>query len=459
MADVADKLSHCQASTGLEDADLCTDILQSHGRDLEIAASSYSGVDHGVSRHELTDYPYAGVFDGADHGGDGRDPGSAWRIITLPISIVSGSLGLVYGAIGLGFCAASGVLLYSLGMFRFGSRRVLRGRGRGGSQSSSSPTAEAAEFAATFDREYAVDFKPSFVREAFMDAIQRSRSSRKLLFVYLHSPDHPDTLGFCEGTLGNEAFASFLDENFVSWGGNIRASEGFNISNSLRAWRFPFCAVVMPSSDQRIALLLQVEGTRTPEEMLALLQRVMEDSSHVLVTDRVEAEERRNNILRLREEQDAPYRAALEADQVRERERREEEERLEREGAEAEKKRKEEEEAKEREEREATESEAARARMRQEKAIALGDEPDKGPDVTHVLMRFPPNGERKSRRFQSKDKIQSLYDYVDSLGVLETEEYSLISTFPREVYGRDKLSMSLKDTALHPQASLFIELN
>lgn len=49
--------------------------------------------------------------------------------------------------------------------------------------------------------------------------------------------------------------------------------------------------------------------------MLAILQRVVEDSSPTLVTARVEAEERRTN-LRLREEQDAAYRAALEADQV-----------------------------------------------------------------------------------------------------------------------------------------------
>ncbi|CDY10335.1 BnaC05g29440D [Brassica napus] len=54
---------------------------------------------------------------------------------------------------------------------------------------------------------------------------------------------------------------------------------------------------------------------------------------------RVEAEERRTN-LRLREEQDAAYRASLEADQARESQRQEEEERLEREAAEADRKRK-----------------------------------------------------------------------------------------------------------------------
>lgn len=50
--------------------------------------------------------------------------------------------------------------------------------------------------------------------------------------------------------------------------------------------------------------------------MLAILNRVVEESAPVLVAARLDAEERRNNI-RLREEQDAAYRAALEADQVR----------------------------------------------------------------------------------------------------------------------------------------------
>lgn len=50
--------------------------------------------------------------------------------------------------------------------------------------------------------------------------------------------------------------------------------------------------------------------------MLMILQRVLEESAPVLVAARLEAEERRNN-MRLREEQDAAYRAALEADQVR----------------------------------------------------------------------------------------------------------------------------------------------
>ena len=61
--------------------------------------------------------------------------------------------------------------------------------------------------------------------------------------------------------------------------------------------------------------VIQVEGPKSPEEMLVILQKVLEESSPVLVAARLDAEERRNN-MRLREEQDAAYRAALEADQV-----------------------------------------------------------------------------------------------------------------------------------------------
>ncbi|CAL5206856.1 unnamed protein product [Lathyrus oleraceus] len=467
MADVADKLAYFQAITGLEDVDLCTEILAAHGWDLELAISSFT-----TTSHPTTATATAGDDDVVDVNVNNNNlqsssqselplppppPGLAWKIIKLPVSVISGSLGLISGAVGLGLWAAGGVLSYSLGFM---------GLGPGSATSSSSASAplvsvsaattEAMNFVAAFERDYGTT-KPNFVGEGFMDALQRSRNSFKLLFVYLHSPDHPDTPLFCRRTLCSDGFVEFVNQNFVCWGGSIRASEGFKMSNSLKASRFPFCALVMAATNQRIALLQQVEGPKSPEEMLVTLQRVLEESSPVLVAARLDAEERRNNV-RLREEQDAAYRAALEADQARERQRREEEERLAREAAEAERKLKEEEEARERAAREAAEKQAALAKLREEKAQSLGEEPEKGPNVTQVLVRFP-NGVRKERRFNSTVTIQSLYDYVDSLGCLEVENYSLVSNFPRVVYGQEKLTLSLKEAGLHPQASLFVELS
>lgn len=266
MVDVADKLAYFQAITGLEDPDLCTEILQAHDWDLELAISSFTSTNPPPQQSNTGNTSNLSSSDGQNpvHRSDSSGnvvpgPGLAWKLITLPYSVVSGSIGLISGAVGLGLWAAGGVLSYSLGMLGLGS-----GSGRNGESSArlvsvSAAASEAMEFVAAFEREYG-NVKPNFVSEGFMDALQRSRGAFKLLFVYLHSPDHPDTPSFCEGTLCNEVLAAFVNENFVAWGGSIRASEGFKMSNSLKASRFPFCAVVMPAANQRIALLQQVSN-------------------------------------------------------------------------------------------------------------------------------------------------------------------------------------------------------
>lgn len=265
MGDVADKLAYFQAITGLEDTDLCTEILSAHNWDLELAISSITATD--VNRPSSSSAA-AGVStatartneESRDAGlvfppnANNQPPGLAWKLVTLPFSIISASLGLVSGTIGFGIRLASGVLSYSLGVVG------LNGAARAGTTplvSVSQSAAEAMDFVANFERDYG-RVRPNFVTEGFMEALQRSRHEYKLLFVYLHSPEHPDTPGFCERTLCNEMLAAFLNENFVAWGGSVKDSEGFKMSNSLKASRYPFCAVVMAATNQRIALLQQV---------------------------------------------------------------------------------------------------------------------------------------------------------------------------------------------------------
>lgn len=73
--------------------------------------------------------------------------------------------------------------------------------------------------------------------------------------------------------------------------------------------------VFISIADNLYIHVAKVEGPKSPEEMITILQRVVEQYATSLVAARIEAEERLNN-QRLREEQDAAYRAALEADQV-----------------------------------------------------------------------------------------------------------------------------------------------
>lgn len=260
---MADKLAYFQAITGIDDADLCTEILSAHNWDLELAISSITSAD-GDRPSSSSAAPTTAAranLEPQDSGlvlapnGSNQPPGLAWKLVTLPFSIISGSLGLISGAIGFGMWAAGGVLSYSLGAVG------LTSTSRAGTTplvTVSPSVSEAMDFVASFERDYG-RVMPHFVTEGFMDALQRSRHEYKLLFVYLHSPEHPDTPAFCEGTLCNEMLAAFLNENFVSWGGSVKASEGFKMSNSLKASRYPFCAVVMAATNQRIALLQQVQ--------------------------------------------------------------------------------------------------------------------------------------------------------------------------------------------------------
>ncbi|KAJ0964083.1 hypothetical protein J5N97_029205 [Dioscorea zingiberensis] len=453
MADPSfeEKVFYFQAITGLNDHDLSTEILAAHGWDLELAVSSFTST---VAPDPPTQNPSSAASPpGRDHASP-APPSLAWRLATLPFYVVSGGVGLVAGTVGLGVWIAGGLLSRSLNLLGLLPRDQAAPR----LIPFSPPASEAADFVTAFERDYgaAATAKPEFVMEGFSEALRRAQREHRQLFVYLHSPDHNDVPAFCRGCLCSATVATYLNENFVCWGGSIRGSEGFNMSNIFMASCFPYCAVVWVSGNQQMELLGQIEGPKSPEEMLGILQQVVEWSTPALVAARLQDEERRNN-LRLREEQDAAYRAALEADQAREQQKKEEQEILEREAAEAERKRIEEEEAQERAAQDAVKKEAALAEQRQEKAMSLGAEPEKAPDVTQVLVRFP-TGERKERRFHSSATIKSLYDFVDSLDHLNTEKYRLVSNFPRISFGPEKYSLSLKEAGLHPQASLFVEV-
>nr|GEU91740.1 hypothetical protein [Tanacetum cinerariifolium] len=153
------------------------------------------------------------------------------------------------------------------------------------------------------------------------------------------------------------------------------------------------------SVGQSISLLRQFEGPASVEDMLKELQSVLKESLSALI--------------------------ALEADQAKE-------------------------------DQNQLEQEDAEAKLYKDKASALGPEPEKGPDVTQVLVRLP-NGERKGRRFHCNDTLQSIYDFVDSSGILEVGSYTLVTFFPRVLYGQDELSSTLLELGLYPQASLFVE--
>ncbi|KAH7447186.1 hypothetical protein KP509_01G095600 [Ceratopteris richardii] len=484
FADNDDKIAHFQAVTGLQDSNLCAQILQNFNWDLDLAVGYIA--DGNMDEHGLfaatdsSDQSLSSAGPSSSHIDSVGDvdseqtplipsarnhvivpqqagPGLIWRVATLPFSVIRGSYNVMYGAVGLGMWIAGSVLSHSLGALGLGVQQHVNHRGEGANPllPTSVGAGEAFNFVRSFEREYGT-FHPAFETMSFMDALRRAKLQYKFLFVYLHSPDHENTPLFVEQTLCSELVVQFLNEHFIIWGGNIRSTEGYKMSNSLKASTFPFCAVVIASSNQQVSLLQQLEGQKSAADLISALQRLLDEQGASLVAARIEEEEREMN-RRLRDEQDAAYQASLQADQERERQRREEEQRLAAEKAEAERKQREEEEAARRAAQKAAEKQKALEKRRQQKILALGPEPEKGPDVTEVLIRFP-NGERKGRRFFCNSTLASIYDYVDSLPDFNAGNYKLVSNFPRIVYTSDKLGMTLKDAGLHPRASLYIQI-
>eukprot|EP00245_Coleochaete_scutata_P007812 TRINITY_DN23582_c0_g1_i1.p1 TRINITY_DN23582_c0_g1~~TRINITY_DN23582_c0_g1_i1.p1 ORF type:complete len:513 (-),score=117.01 TRINITY_DN23582_c0_g1_i1:700-2238(-) len=504
--DANQKVAYFQDVTGIEDRDQVVKILEAHNWDLNsaiqmilaLSASDHQDDDNGlgvnsagaqntgsVEYRENQFLANGGAASGGSSGSDvvrgrlnavaggaGQLPASprlVWRLVMLPVSIVRGSVGLFFGAVGLSLWAAGSVVNYSVNtltsvaswvatqgqqhLIQQHQQQMTRRRLLGGGPEHGG-VSEASLFLQRFELEYG-PAHPAFLETNFMEAVRLAGEQFKFLFVYIHSAEHSNTPAFCRSALCSEPVIRFVDENFVAWGGDVRGSEGFQMSNVLKASTFPFCCIVTGSTGQRVALLQVVEGPKTPEELVEVLRRVLEEQGPMLVAQRMEMEERALS-RRLREEQDAAYQAALLADQERELKRKEEAERLQREAAEAAKRKQEEEEAARRAAEAVAEREAALERRRIEKAAALGPEPEKGPDVTQVLIRFP-NGDRKERRFPRTAPVQAVYDYVDSLGGFKAVHYSLVSNFPTTVYGPETLSLPLESVGLHPHASLFLQ--
>ncbi|CAO2819043.1 unnamed protein product [Amaranthus hypochondriacus] len=293
----------------------------------------------------------------------------------------------------------------------------------------------------------------------FIQALKIAQDEKKFVFLYLHSPDHPFTADFCCQTLCSEIVVQFLDANFVSWGAIADRGEGLQMSGILRPPSFPFCAVIAPAAGDNIAVLQQIEGPVSPAELVEILQRTLEEQGIAFGSARAKEEDRRRADRRLREEQDAAYLAALKLDQERERLRNLPPQQT--------------------TQKPETQKQASDRgfiqwprqnpilnKASQVKVSAAINSENLHKDsvnkannnaMTQILIRFP-NGERREHSFSATDKVQAIYNYIDALGLPGIQNYRLISSFPRKVFGFDQMDMTLIDAGLHPRASLFLAL-
>ncbi|XP_058733608.1 plant UBX domain-containing protein 10-like [Vicia villosa] len=302
-------------------------------------------------------------------------------------------------------------------------------------------TSDEWTFLNTFEQQYGTKH-PFFYACRFNEAMKLAKQDQKFAFVYLHSPDHPFANVFCKETLCSELVIQFLDVNFVCWGGVADRGEGLKMASTLRPTSFPCCAVISTGPSDSIMVLQQVEGPVSPAELVEILQTTLEEQGVAFGSAKAKRDEKIQADRRLREEQDAAYFEALKIDK----------------------------------EKEKLRSLPSKEKVQIQKSVETqniisngklkinsSEKKDKGivvrgkeTQVAEILIRFP-NGERREHSFQCSDKIQSIFSYVDSLGLSVLGNYRLVSNFPKRVYGVDQMRMTLKDAGLYPKASLFLE--
>nr|WMZ41597.1 FADD protein [Altica viridicyanea] len=302
---------------------------------------------------------------------------------------------------------------------------------------------------------------PAFFQGTLDDAIREACSKpakdRKILAIYLHHDASVLTNVFCTQLLGFESVMQMFENNFVLWGWDITfesnrrklqqsvtASLGNTAAMSLRnipVDRLPVI-ILITKIRSTIEIFSVVYGNVGVNELLSsLIECVEVFTEHQRVEIKEEEERAEREMVKL--EQDLAYHESLTADRAKEEAKRLQEQ--------------EENEIKKRLECERAISEAKKEAFRKEVEASLPPEPPlgQGDSITKIRFRLP-KGEHLERRFQANTPLKILLDFLIVQGY-PTEEYKVISSWPRrDLTSLDK-NNTLKELKLCPQETVILE--
>lgn len=311
-------------------------------------------------------------------------------------------------------------------------------------------------FTAEFSRRYG-DCHPVFyigsLEAASQEAFYGKARDRKLLAIYLHNDESVLSNVFCSQMMCADSIVSYLSQNFITWAWDVTKEAnkarlltmctrhfGSVVAQTIRTYKtdqFPLLLIVMGKRTSNEVLNV-IQGNTTVDELMMRLMGAMEIFTGQQQEDIKDEDEREAREM-VKREQDEAYRLSLEAD----RKKREAQEREEAEQVRQERIRKEQE-----EEREAI-------RLSLEQALPPEPKEEGGEPISKLRIRTP-SGEFLERRFLGGCKLQVLFDFVASKGY-PSDEFKLLTTFPRRNITQLDPAWSLVEAKLFPQETLFLE--
>ncbi|UJR27936.1 hypothetical protein I4U23_009196 [Adineta vaga] len=289
--------------------------------------------------------------------------------------------------------------------------------------------------------------------KAIQDSVSASRADRRPLVIYLHNDRSVCANVFCAQVLAAETIIEYLANNYVVWAwdmtcdaNRIRLLEMFKRclgpTYTQQIFRMEKDAypliLILTRSHGSLELINVIEGKSTTSEVLLQLIQSNDAFEEQKQRDAKEetVREMRENLKRQQEDE---YHQSLQADKAKEEARLEDERRQKREKDAHDKRQQE------------------RLKEQQRCKASLPSEPSETEkDITRFKIRLPDDEGILMRRFRIRETLQTLFDYLSSLGRI-FGEYKLLTTYPK----RDLTTLNRSDTfeqlKLFPQEQLILE--
>ncbi|CCH42284.1 UBX domain-containing protein 2 [Wickerhamomyces ciferrii] len=324
------------------------------------------------------------------------------------------------------------------------------------------PSHIARNFISDFNNFYPNNNKIDFFEGGYTSALYIAKRDARFLLVYLHSEEHDESEKFINQTLLSEDFINFIDQhNILIWGGNVRESESYQVSNALGVTKYPFLGLLAlktsttetpegtTTSAPTLNVVAKVQGFVPTDKLVDKLSSQIERLEPTLVT--IRAERQQEELARvIREQQDQAYQTSLQRDRQKQEEKRQK--------------------------RLLAQNKEQWLKWRLS-TLKPEVESSKKNEYARIAIRLS-NGERLMRRFDKNLPIEEIYAYVelkekgllDGLisggtniskpeGFVYKFDFNLISPMPRAELS-PSLDVLIKDEpVVWPNGNLIVEYN
>ncbi|TDG53544.1 hypothetical protein AWZ03_000359 [Drosophila navojoa] len=447
-----DKVLQFQDLTGIEDMNICRDVLMRHQWDLEVAFQEQMNIREGRptmltastdvrAPAVINDRFLQQVFSANMPGG--RTISRVPSIGPMPRSF-TGILGYVINFVFQYFYSTlSGIVRAFINLGGGNEPRIV-----------SDPLADVMKFIREYHERYPEH--PVFYQGTYAQALNDAKQELRFLLIYLHKDptQNPDVESFCRDTLSSRPVIDYINAHTLLWGCDVSTPEGYRVMQTLTVRTYPLMVMISLRAN-RMMVVGRFEGDCTSEELLRRLQSVITVNEVWLSQARADRLER-NFTQTLRRQQDEAYEQSLLADEEKERQRQRERDAA-REVIEAEERA--------RRDIELRKEEIARQKIELANLVPQEPAPDAA-DTIAVVFKLP-DGTRLERRFQQTNSILDVYHFL-FCHPASPDEFEITTNFPKRVlYSKaaidaaecsvnETYSKTLKDVGLKHREVLFV---